>query len=94
MAEPVLLADKSCVKYGGDELFEITQANSPIGSPMYRLSDNGDCLLANGSGVDQFGLWIWPDYSRDIRSRAFYKHLICIGYTSGRIIIIDMSDCK
>ena len=94
MTESAFLSDKCCVKFVSGGLFEILPTTFLIDSPTYRLSDDKDCLVARGIGGDQFALWIWSDYSYDIKSRAFYKNHICFGYRSGRLLIVDLSDCK
>ncbi|KAF7341186.1 Wd40 repeat [Mycena venus] len=71
-------------------------------SNMAQDQDKLICTLSEGDGGPVFSLasaenpsieslQIWLDYQRDISMRAFHGTRACLGYWSGRVILLDLA---
>jgi WD40 repeat protein len=74
--------------------------------PLYNPFQNPDsinvhCKLAPGgeyfsfqseSDPERKRLWIWSDYQHGISCTAFQGTRVCMGYKSGRVVIIDLAE--
>ncbi|KAF8187946.1 hypothetical protein K438DRAFT_1834407 [Mycena galopus ATCC 62051] len=71
--------------YNPFERLESASVNCELGAA-------GDYLSLHSESDPHYKrLWIWSDYQQGIRSSAFQGTRACVGYNSGRVVIVDLS---
>ncbi|KAJ7260958.1 WD40-repeat-containing domain protein [Mycena haematopus] len=53
--------------------------------------ENGLRLQCVGANRPRNHLWMWKDYQLDISAKAFHGTKACLGYESGRIVVVDLA---